>query len=276
MINQEQLHRRIGEIGTERNLTAFSVAAHDYQTGCSFDVESDRWFHAASVIKLAVLLGVFKAVDDGNFRLDDPVHVRNRFRSVADHSPYRLEGDRDGDAECYRRIGRTMQIAELSRAMIVRSSNLATNVLLELIGLDFVRDALQAAGVNGVRIVRGVEDHVAFERGISNEMTTAGARQLLRVLHEGEFLRPESCEEIRGILLAQELNSMIPARLPKTAKVAHKTGEISTHSHDAGVVFPEGHEPYIVAIFTESESVVDQRSRAVAEISEAIFAELRP
>jgi beta-lactamase class A len=275
-MNQENLLCRIGEIRTERNLTALSVAVHDYQTGRSYDVESDRWFHAASVIKLAVLLGVFKAVDDGRYRLDDPVHVRNRFRSVADFSLYRLEGDRDGDAECYRRVGRTMQIVELSRAMIVRSSNLATNLLLELIGLDFVRGALEAAGVDGVKIVRGVEDHVAFERGINNEMTTAGARRLLRVLHEGEFLRPESCEKVREILLAQELNAMIPSRLPKTARVAHKTGEISNHSHDAGVVFPADHEPYVIAIFTEGDSGADQRSKAVAEISEVVFGELRP
>src|SRR6187401_3580211 len=81
-MNEEHLRRRIAEIGAERNLTAVSVAIHDYQTGRSFEMDGGQWFHAASVIKLAVLLGVFKAVEDGMLRLDDPVHVRNRFRSV--------------------------------------------------------------------------------------------------------------------------------------------------------------------------------------------------
>jgi len=270
------LRRRIAEISSERKLTAASVAIHDYQSDRSFDLESGRWFHAASVIKLAVLLGVFKAIEEGRFRLDDPVHVRNRFRSIVGGAVYRVERDRDGDIECHRRIGRTMQIGELSRAMIVRSSNIATNLLLDLVGLDFVRRTLSAAHVEGVRMMRGVEDHAAFEHGINNEMTTAGARQLLRVINEEGFLRQESRECIREILLAQEFNSMIPAQLPKNVKVAHKTGEISTHSHDAGVVYPAGREPYVVAIFTESESASDQRTRAVAEISAAIYEELTP
>jgi beta-lactamase class A len=97
-MNEEHLQRRITEISGERNLTAVSVAIHDYQTDRSFELEGGRWFHAASVIKLAVLLGVFKAVDGGLFRLDDPVHVRNRFRSAVDGAVYRVERDRDGDA----------------------------------------------------------------------------------------------------------------------------------------------------------------------------------
>ena len=273
-MNEEHLQRRIAEIGAERSLTAVSVAIHDYQTDRSFEMDGGRWFHAASVIKLAVLLGVFKAVEDGMLRLDDPVHVRNRFRSVVDGAVYRVERDRDGDAECHRRVGRTMQIAELSRAMIVRSSNIATNLLVDLLGLEFVRRTLSAAGVEGVRMMRGVEDHAAFERGINNEMTSAGARQLLRVMHENGFLRQESRDRIREILLAQEFNAMIPAQLPDNVEVAHKTGEISTHSHDAGLVFPEGRKPYVAAIFTQSEAAVDQRTRAVAEISAAIYAEL--
>jgi beta-lactamase class A len=273
-MNEEHLHRRIGEISAQRNLTAVSVAIHDYRTAHSFAVDGGRWFHAASVIKLAVLLAVFRSVDDGVFRLDDPIHVRNRFRSAADGPVFRVERDRDGDAECHRRIGRTMRIAELSRAMIVRSANLATNLLLDLLGVDFVRGTLSAARVDGIRMMRGVEDHAAFARGINNEMTPTGARQLLRVMHEDGFLSPESRERIRELLLAQEFNSMIPAQLPASAKVAHKTGEISTHSHDAGLVYPANREPYIVAIFTQSDPAMDQRSRAVAEISRAIYEEL--
>jgi len=202
------------------------------------------------------------------------VHVRNRFRSVVNGAVYRVERDRDGDTECHRRIGRTMQIAELSRAMIVRSSNIATNLLLDLVGLEFVQRTLSAARIEGVKAVRGVEDHAAFEHGVNNEMTSAGARQLLRVMHEEGFLHQESREHIREILLAQEFNSMIPAQLPNDVKVAHKTGEISTHSHDAGLVYPPGRKPYVVAIFTQSEPALDQRARAVAEVSAAIYEEL--
>lgn len=273
-MNEQHLRKRIAEISEQSKLTALGVAVHDYQTGHSFGFEADRWFHAASVIKLAVLLGIFRAVDQGVFHLDDPVHVRNRFRSAADGSIFRVDCERDGDSQAHRRVGRTMHIVELTRAMIVRSSNLATNLLLDLVGLESIWEAIASAGVEGVRIVRGVEDHAAFERGMNNEMTAAGACQLLRVFREEKVLRAESRELIREILLAQEFNSMIPARLPSTVRVAHKTGEISTHSHDAGLVYPVERDPYAIAIFTQSESASDPRSRVAAEISAEVFEHL--
>jgi beta-lactamase class A len=273
-MNEEHLRKRIAEISSQSKLSALAVAVHDYQTGRSFDFEADRWFHAASVIKLAVLLGVFRAIDDGAFHLDDPVHVRNRFRSVADGSTFRVDRERDGDVEAHRRVGRTMRIAELTRAMIVRSSNLATNLLLDLVGLDSVRGSLSDAGVTGVRMLRGVEDNAAFDRGMNNEMTAGGARQLLRAMRESSFLQQASRDHIREILLAQEFNSMIPARLPSSVRVAHKTGEISTHSHDAGLVYPVEREPYVVAIFTQSEAASDPRSKVAAEVSAEVFEHL--
>lgn len=273
-MNEHSLRERIGEIGRKWELAGISVGLHDYRGGSSFEIDADQWYHAASVIKAAVLLGVFRAIDAGLFRLDDPVHVRNRFRSVADGSLFRVERDRDGDAECHRRMGRTMHIAELARAMIVRSSNLATNLLVDLIGLELIRRSLSAAGVDGVKMVRGVEDNAAFERGLNNELTAAGACRLFRVIHEGTFLNPESHDRMREILLAQEFNAMIPAKLPSSVKVAHKTGEISTHSHDAGIILPQDRAPYVLAILTRSESGPDQRSRAVAEISAEVFAHL--
>lgn len=272
-MNEEPLRHRIDEIARAARLEAVAVAVHDFETGVGFALNADRWFHAASVIKVAVLLGVFKAVEEGPLRLDDPLHVRNRFRSVADGSIYRIDPERDGDSGCHRRTGRTMRIDELARAMIVRSSNLATNLLLDLVGLHYIQRVLTHSGIEGVRVVRGVEDQVAHEQGLNNEMTAAGARQLFRMIQEDGGWSAESRDRMRQILLAQEFNAMIPARLPSDAKVAHKTGEISTHSHDAGIVHPPGRQPYVVAIFTQSAPDID-RTRVVAEISGEIFSEL--
>jgi beta-lactamase class A len=269
-MTEHQLQERIHEIGRETSLRALAVATHDYESGQSFEIDSDRWFHAASVIKVAILLGLLKNADDNALHLDDPLHVRNRFVSVADGSIFRIDRDRDGDAECHRRIGRTMHLSELARAMIVRSSNLATNLLLDLLGVANIRRVLAEAKISGVRIVRGVEDETAFKRGIINEMTPTGARQLFRVVCEGGFLREDTRSLMREMLLAQEFNSMIPARLPNGVKVAHKTGEISTHSHDAGIVYPPDRKPYVVSIFTESDPGVDYRTKAVAMISAEI------
>jgi beta-lactamase class A len=265
-----QLQERIHEIGREASLSAVAVATHDYESGQSFEIDSDRWFHAASVIKVAILLALLKNADENALHLDDPLHVRNRFVSLADGSIFRIDRERDGDAECHRRIGRTMHLSELARAMIVRSSNLATNLLLDLLGVANIRRVLSEAGISGVRVVRGVEDEAAFKRGIINEMTPTGARQLFRIICEEGFLREDTRKLMREILMGQEFNSMIPARLPGGVKVAHKTGEISTHSHDAGIVYPPDRKPYVVSIFTESDPAVDHRAKAVAKISAEI------
>lgn len=269
-MTEHDLQERIQAIGRETSLRAVAVATHDYEGGQSFGIESDRWFHAASVIKVAILLALLKNADDNALRLDDPLHVRNRFVSVADGSIFRVDRERDGDTTCHQRIGRTMHLSELARAMIVRSSNLATNLLLDLLGVANIKRVLSEAAITGVRVVRGVEDEAAFQRGIINEMTPAGARQLFQAVCDEKFLREDSRRLIREILLDQEFNSMIPAGLPNGVKVAHKTGEISTHTHDAGIVYPPGRKPYVVAIFTASDPETDRRAKAVARIAAEI------
>jgi beta-lactamase class A len=136
------LHERIEEIGRRHRCEAVGVSVHDYATGEDFSHQGDRWFHAASTIKVAILLALYHAAEEKRVRLDDQLHVRNRFRSAVDNSPFKIANDRDGDSSVHRRIGRSMKLAELAHAMITRSSNLATNLLLDHLGLEQVQRTL--------------------------------------------------------------------------------------------------------------------------------------
>src|SRR4051812_27074147 len=98
------------------------VSAYDYLSDRHWRVNGGRWFHAASVMKIAVLLGVFDAVAQGRFTLDCRLHVRNRFLSIVDGTPFRVDASRDGDAAVHAAIGRTMRLHELAQHMIVTSS----------------------------------------------------------------------------------------------------------------------------------------------------------
>ena len=262
----EELERLTAESKTR----ASAVALHDLESGLRFSLRGDRWFHAASTIKVAVLLAVFRAADEGRLRLDDSLHVRNRFISAADGSPFRLEPDSDAMPELYQAIGRTAKISDLAQGMISASSNLATNLLLDFVGVEYARKVLQDAQVSGVELRRGVEDHAAHERGINNEVTANGLLMLLSAVR-GDFLSKESKEQAIRILLEQRFKSMIPAGLPAHATVAHKTGEISTACHDMGIVYLPEREPYIAVILTEFASEQDGRRETVAAISEAIY-----
>ncbi|CAN5695398.1 N/A [soil metagenome] len=267
----EQLRTAIEEIATAHNTVAVGVALHDYDSGSRFSLNGDRLFHAASTIKVAILLAVMKAIDDGKARLGDPVHVRNRFLSVVDRSFYQLDSTSDGYPQLYRSIGRTAPIADLADSMITSSSNLATNLLLDFVGTERAAEVLREAGVEGVHVRRGVEDDLAHEQGINNETTAKGLVQLFAVLR-GDYLTKKSREHAIHILLQQRFTSMIPAGLPSHATVAHKTGEISTACHDAGIVYLPEREPYVVAILTEVDSGKgDTRRETVAKISEAVY-----
>ena len=267
------LQEELEALALKNKAQALAVALHDLETGFRFSLRGDRWFHAASTIKVAILLAVFRAADEGRFQLDDSLHVRNRFFSAADGSLFRVTQDRDATPELYASIGRTMKISALAHAMICGSSNLAANLLLDFVGVEYARTVLREAQVDGVELRRGVEDHGAHERGINNEATADGLLGLLSALR-GDFLTAESKREVIRILLEQRFNSMIPAGLPAHATVAHKTGEISTACHDIGIVYLPEREPYVTAILTEFDPEREGRRETVAAISQAIYRSL--
>jgi beta-lactamase class A len=260
----------VERLSAESKARAIAVAVHDLEGGLRFSLRGDRWFHAASTIKVAVLLAIFRAADEGRLHLGDSLHVRNRFISAADASPFRLSPDSDAMPELYQLVGRTAKISALAEGMIAASSNLATNLLLDFVGVEYARKVLREAQVDGVELRRGVEDHAAHYKGMNNEVTGDGLVKLLSAVR-GDFLRNESKEQAIRILLEQRFNSMLPARLPPHAAVAHKTGEISTACHDMGIVYLPEREPYIAVILTEFDSEGDGRREIVAAISEAIY-----
>jgi beta-lactamase class A len=267
------LREELEALALKKKARAIGVALHDLETGFRFSLRGDRWFHAASTIKVAVLLAIFRAADQSRFRLDDSLHVRNRFFSAADGSVFRVRQDRDATPELYAAIGRTAKISTLAHAMICGSSNLAANLLLDFVGVEYARTALREAEVYGVELRRGVEDHDAHERAINNEATADGLLSLLSAIR-GNFLAPESKGKMIRILLEQRFNSMIPAGLPPHATVAHKTGEISTACHDIGIVYLPEREPYIATILTEFDPDREGRRETVAAISEMIYRSL--
>jgi beta-lactamase class A len=267
---RENLRHAIEKIAADQQTVACAVTVHDFETGFRFSLNGDRLFHAASTIKVAILLALFKGVDEGRFRTSDPLHVRNRFLSVLDQTPYSLEAESDGYPQLYKSVGRTAKIGDLAESMIIWSSNLATNLLLDYVDTEYAGEVLREAGVKGVLLRRGVQDEKAHEAGLNNEATADGLVQLFEA-PRGDFLSKESRERVIHILLAQKFTSMIPAGLPAHATVAHKTGEISTACHDVGIVYLPEREPYVVAILTEVNPDRNGHRETVKKISEAVY-----
>ena len=274
--DEEPLRKTVGEIAGTAGARSVAVAYHDYETRTAWSYRGDEWFHAASTIKVPVLLGVFAAIGRGELALNARIHVRNRFLSAADGTSYRVGSSRDANSEVYGAIGRTMKVRDLARHMIVTSSNLATNLLVEVVGIDAIRATLEDLKLeDGVDFRRGVEDERAFEAGISNRCTAEGMLRVLRAILEGRALGAEASEQMLEILHAQEFRSGIPAGLPGGARVANKTGEISTVAHDAGIVYLPERKPYALVVLTEWDAQkTSGRSDTIAAISRAVYRRL--
>lgn len=259
------------KIGEDARASAIAVAAYDFQHHTTWSLNQHRWFHAASTIKVPVLLAVYEAIEQHRLDPYSRVHVRNRFLSVVDGRPFRVPQGSDANPEVHAAVGRMLTLHELAEHMIVTSSNLATNVLLDLVGVEAARASLARLHLGGIDLRRGVEDEVAWEAGINNRVTAAGLCDALRLIEEGKAISPEASTAMLDILHQQRFRSGIPAGLPDDARVAHKTGEISTVAHDAGIVYLDGRDAYVVVILTEWDPDLDGRQETIARISRAVY-----
>jgi beta-lactamase class A len=260
----------------QRQGVTIAVAYRNLETGATFHRNEDETFHAASTMKVPVMMALFQAIDERHLRLDEPIPVRNQFQSLVDGSPFTLDPNEDSDPDLYQAVGATRPLEELIRRMIVRSSNLATNLLIDKIGASQASDLMRSLGAYRIRILRGVEDEKAFQAGLNNTTTAKDLEIALTALVQGETFRRASNAKMLEILKAQELNEKIPAYLPKGTPVAHKTGDITGIHHDAAIVYPQGppgEAPYVLVVLTSGYQDEKQANQVIAEISRIVWQE---
>lgn len=232
-------------------------------------IEPDEVYHAASTMKVPVMIELFRQANDGTLRLDDPLTITNSFSSIMDGSPYELSVGDDSDAQVYARLGDTMTLIELCEAMITVSSNLATNLLIEELGADNIRRTVSELGGDGMSVLRGVEDTKAFEAGKSNTTTARALLVLLEHIARGEAVSEEASRDMVAILARQQFNDAIPAGVPRDVRVAHKTGNITRIHHDAAIV--EASIPYVLVVLVRGVDDENESARLITEISRAVY-----
>ncbi len=248
-----------------------AVSFNDLQTGDQLQLNADTVFHAASTMKIPVMIELLRRSDQGAFSLDQDVLLVNSFASLADGSPFSLNKADDDDTTLYAHVGERVTIRDLLRRMITRSSNLATNELIALVGASNVTAMARTLGAAKTHVLRGVEDQKAFDAGLINTTTAADLATLLLAIESRKVLSASKSDEMRDILLAQEDNVKIPAGLPPGTRVAHKTGEITAVSHDAAIVYPDGRKPFILVVLTRGIKDPGESARLIADISRIIY-----
>jgi beta-lactamase class A len=232
-------------------------------------IAADKPFHAASTMKVPVMIELYRQAQQNLLSLDEPLLVRNEFRSVVDGSAYSLDEGDDSDREVYASVGKTMTLRRLCALMITVSSNFAANLLIERIGVENVRKTVARLGADGMQVLRGVEDDKAFERGLNNTTTARGLLVLFERLAAGRAVDPESDRAMIGVLKRQQFKDAIPAQLPAGVSVAHKTGSITRIQHDAGIVFAE--HPYVLVVLVRGIDDETRSKALIADISRALY-----
>jgi beta-lactamase class A len=248
------------------------LAYIDLESGDTLFLNADTSFHAASTMKVPVMIELFRRASTGSFGMSQRLMVVNQFASIVDGSAYALDPKSDSDTTLYYRVGDRVPVDTLLRLMITRSSNLATNTLISLVGAEEVNRTMRSLGAQRIQVLRGVEDGKAFDKGLINTTTARDLAIILRAIEEGRASSPEATSEMRQILLAQEFNEKIPAGLPPGVRVAHKTGEITAHSHDAAIVYPPGRKPYVLVVLTRGIQDGARASKLIADISSIVYA----
>lgn len=249
----------------------YAVAFKDMTTGKTLLINEHESFHAASTMKTPVMMEVFKQASEGKFALSDSIIIKNDFKSIVDGSPFSLKPEDDSEPEIYKKIGSKEPISAVVYNMIIASSNLATNIIIELVDAKKVTETMRGYGANDIRVLRGVEDSKAFAKGLNNSVTAYDLMLIFDKIATGEAVNQTASEAMKNILLNQKFNDIIPAKLPKDVRVAHKTGWITGVHHDSGIVYlPDGHAYVLVLL---SKNLKDEKAgiETLASISEMVY-----
>ncbi|MEE4312273.1 MAG: serine hydrolase [candidate division KSB1 bacterium] len=248
-----------------------AVAFEDLVTGRSLFINEKEMMHAASTMKTPVMIEVFKQAEAGTFSIDDSILVKNEFRSIVDGSVYSMDFGEDSDDEIYKHLGERLPIRELVYQMITVSSNLATNILVDLVDAKNVMETMTSIGAERIQVLRGVEDIKAYRLGMNNTTDAYDMLLVMKAIALKQVVTPSACDAMIGILSEQKFRDKIPALLPKDVTVAHKTGSITEIDHDAAIVYPAPHHPYVLVVLTRGIPDHKVAQETIAKISKHIY-----
>ena len=237
----------------------------------NLSINEHEKFHAASTMKVPVMIELFKQAEQGKIDLNDSILLKNEFKSIVDGSPYSMDVSDDSDDVVYGRIGSKVALNDLMYSMITVSSNLATNVLIELVGAKKVTGTMRDLGALNIEVLRGVEDQKAYDQGLSNSTSAKDLMLIMKAIADNSAGTPEDCKAMITILKEQQFNDVIPLYLPKDVKIAHKTGFITGLHHDAAIVYLPDGRSYILVLLSKNLEDFDKGTEQLAGISKTVY-----
>jgi beta-lactamase class A len=266
---QAQIEKRIADSHAD-----VGIAFRTLDGKSEYFFHADGPFHAASTMKVPVMIELFHQVQEGKLRLNDSITIRNEFHSIVDGSPFKLDPAVDSETELYKADGQVRTVAQLCELMITVSSNLATNLIIEKLGVENIRTSVNLLHADGMHVLRGVEDQKAYDKGLNNTTTARGLLILLTAIAENKAVDASASQQMVETLERQKFNEGIPAGLPPGTRVAHKTGEITKIHHDAAIVYAP--RSFVLVILVRGIEDIKQSSALMTEITRTLYQAVEP
>lgn len=270
-IDTAQMRKEILAEFAKQPTGTFAVAFKDISTGEIFLMNAHESFHAASTMKTAILIETFKQATGHKFSLTDSILIKNSFKSIVDGSPFSLDSADDSEKNLYTRIGTKLPVNDLLYRMITESSNLATDLIVDLVGAENANKTMHELGAKDIKVLRGVEDNKAYDLGLNNTVTAYDLMVIFDHIADGTVVNKKACDAMIKILMHQHFREKIPALLPADVRTATKSGSIDKISHDSGIVFlPDGRK-YVVVLLSRGIENEKSADETLARISRIIY-----
>jgi beta-lactamase class A len=159
--------------------------------------------------------------------------------------------------------------SDLATLMITVSDNVATNVIVDRLGMETIQTWIDKAGLTDTRLERRMMDRAAMNAGRGNWTSAVDIETLLSAIAAGSCVSGEASRRMRGALEAQQIQDRLPRRLGDGVHVANKTGNFADVTHDAGIVTCPG-GTLVIAVLTQGMRPAWQAMDAIADIAAAL------
>lgn len=234
------------------------IVIRDLTVGWEMNCNKEKRMPAASLTKIPLMLCCYQAGKEQKIRLDDVITLKNSHKTGGSGTLKNMPA------------GTKITIERLIELMITKSDNTAANILIELLGTEYINAFFRSFGLEETKLARRMMDFTSRKKGIENYTTAGEMAGLLEGIYRGGFLGRETAQRCLWLLKHQEYNDRLPARLPAGTVVAHKTGLERRVCHDAGILFTAKGD-FLICVLTRAPKSGKSSKKAKEVIADIAF-----
>jgi len=237
-----------------------AVVVKNLRTNEEIKINENLVFPSASTIKLAIMSELLSKVNEGRFNLHDTIELTEDMKTGGDGILKELN------------YGHKFTLEEIMTLMIIISDNMATNILINLLGMNSINETIQKLGLKSTKLQRKMMDSQASKEGRENLVSAYDLVHILELIYKGRNINEKYSELMISILKRQQVRGRLDLYLPEEVVIAHKTGDLNNLEHDSGIVYLSNMEYIICVLTNETETNKDGRE-IIGKISKIVYEE---